>query len=332
MSNSALNAPAIEVLVEDCVAVSRRISGEAGTPAVVVSPYRFNPLGAHIDHQGGQVLARCINQYTVLCFWPSDTAINTLYASVGGDGWQSVSFHCRELEAEYGWDSMARASAAALNDHSPLSTGMTAVVFGTMISSGLSSSASVILAYISALSSLNDIDLRSEDLVELSRRVENDYRGLNNGIQDQMSIVFGRQNHLTLLDVESVSAQHGKDTSSATDFQFLMCYSGVSRDLAGSGFNTRVSECKQAAALLHNDAIHLGQVPFEKRQEENLNQLPLMLGRRAKHVYTEMARVVEGMHAWTQGEFEKFGRLMNLSCQSSIYDYQRLWWLFVHAG
>jgi len=217
---------------------------------------------------------------------------------------------------------MARASAAALNDFSPLSTGVRAVVFGTMVSRGLSSSASVILAYLSALAAVNDITLSEKDLVELSRRVENDYRGLNNGIQDQMSIVFGQQDHLTLLDVESVSARLAKDPSSISDYQFLMCYSGVSRDLAGSGFNTRVSECKQAASLLHGGASHLGQVPLDKRQDKHLKQLPEMLARRAKHVYTEMRRVQDGVDAWSNAEFELFGQLMNQSCQSSIYDYE----------
>ena len=44
--------------------------GEGDAPALVVSPYRFNPLGAHVDHQGGRVLARTLDQYTLLAFRP----------------------------------------------------------------------------------------------------------------------------------------------------------------------------------------------------------------------------------------------------------------------
>ncbi|KAK8939465.1 Galacturonokinase [Platanthera guangdongensis] len=38
---------------------------------VVISPYRICPLGAHIDHQGGIVLAMTINKGIILAFVPS---------------------------------------------------------------------------------------------------------------------------------------------------------------------------------------------------------------------------------------------------------------------
>ncbi|CAK9170671.1 unnamed protein product [Ilex paraguariensis] len=38
---------------------------------VVVSPYRICPLGAHIDHQGGTVLAMTINRGILLGFVPA---------------------------------------------------------------------------------------------------------------------------------------------------------------------------------------------------------------------------------------------------------------------
>ncbi|TYK28536.1 galacturonokinase [Cucumis melo var. makuwa] len=38
---------------------------------VVVSPYRICPLGAHIDHQGGNVSAMAINKGVLLGFVPS---------------------------------------------------------------------------------------------------------------------------------------------------------------------------------------------------------------------------------------------------------------------
>ncbi len=71
--------------------------------------------------------------------------------------------------------------------------GFDAVVFGTLVSGGLSSSASVILAYLTALAEVNEVKLTALQQVELVRCVENDYRGLHNGVQDQMSIVFGKK-------------------------------------------------------------------------------------------------------------------------------------------
>lgn len=322
MRSIALNARATQALINDCIAQAKSVKGKPTDPQVVISPYRFNPLGAHIDHQGGQVLARCLNQYTILCFWPSGSEKSSLHANLENGDWQSTQFSPSELDDEFGWDSMARASVTALADFAHADQGIDAVVFGTMVSCGLSSSASVILAYLTALADVNNIELHAQDLVELSRRVENDYRGLNNGVQDQMSIVFGQQQSISLLDVEAVSARHIADPDDMDKYRFLMCYSGVSRNLTGSLFNVRVAECKAAAQLLDPQADHLGQVPLMLRSSEKINALPDLLARRAKHVYDEMERVRLGAAAWMDGDMAQFGELMNQSCRSSIHNYE----------
>lgn len=322
MPSGSLHAQTLSDLVDECLVQARQLLNRTSTPRVVVSPYRFNPLGAHIDHQGGCVLARCLDQYTVLCFWPAENRTTTIHASPKNGQNQHAVFNASELQDTHGWDAMARASYAALSAYRPLTRGMDAAVFGTLISGGLSSSSSVILAYLSALADVNDLTLDARELVELSRQVENDYRGLNNGIQDQMSIAFGQRDHLAVLDVNKVEVEAVPDPANKGEVCFLMCFSGVSRDLAGSPFNTRVSECQQAARLLYSGATHLGEVPTELRSEAALAGLPDMLRRRAGHVYSEMARVHQGAAAWRQGDWSTFGQLMDTSCQSSINDYE----------
>lgn len=322
MPSGSLYAQPVTALVEECVVLAQSQTGNPTAPRVVISPYRFNPLGAHIDHQGGSVLARCLNQYTILCFWPAQGRNSTIHAKLPDAHWQQVEFSPSEVQDVHGWDAMARASSAALSHYAQVDRGIDAVVFGTLISGGLSSSASVILAYLTALADVNEIELTMTDLVELSRRVENDYRGLNNGIQDQMSIAFGQRDHVAVLDVEGVSAQMVPDPNTIDEVRFLMCYSGVSRDLGGSPFNTRVAECQQAAQSLYSSASHLGQVPESHRSPQALAKLPSLQARRARHVYTEMARVHTGAQAWQQGDWNRFGQLMDESCQSSINDYE----------
>ncbi len=322
MPHRSLSAPTVDSLIADALVQSRALTGIEEEPRIVVSPYRFNPLGAHIDHQGGAVLARCLDQYTILVFWPNASKSIIVHASLQPGLWQNSRFEPAELTDEHGWDAMARASVAAFANYMPLTHGMTAVVTGTLVSGGLSSSASVILAYLTALAEVNGVSLSPTELVELSRQVENDYRGLNNGIQDQMSIAFGEKDHMALLNVEHVIAELVEDPESVSEVCFLMCYSGVSRDLAGSPFNTRVAQCQEAARLLSSDARHLGQVPAEQRSADAIEQLPPVLAHRARHVYSEMQRVRDGAQAWQAGNWQAFGQMMNTSCQSSINDYE----------
>ena len=288
---------------------------------VVVSPYRFNPLGAHVDHQGGQVMARTLDQYTVLVYWVSEIPVVTMYARLD-DTWESVSFGVDEPAMDEGWQQMLSASVAAMAAAYQIRVGISGAVHGTLVSGGLSSSASVVLAYLVALADANKLHIGQVELVELVRRVENDFRGLNNGIQDQMSIAFGTRDAMTVLDVNAVTADVVDDPAGVESVQFLLCFSGVSRDLGGSGFNTRVAECREAAALLYPDATHLGEVPVEYHNKKFLLRLTAPMDRRARHVYTEMARVDAGARAWAAGDFATFGQLMNASCLSSINDYE----------
>ncbi len=318
-----LQAPTLDSLVASSVDQACQIASRTDIPRLVVSPYRFNPLGAHIDHQGGSVLSRTLDQYTLLCFWPRPDATSCVSANMDGLSWQSVQFGMNQLEHQYGWDSMARASVAAFAANHPMSHGIHAVIFGTLVSGGLSSSASCILAYLSALAEVNNVALNAVQMVELVRCVENDYRGLNNGIQDQMSIVFAEEHHLSILDVNSVTARSIADPVTSEQVSFLMCYSGVSRNLVtGSNFNERVAQCREAARLLHPSAQHLGEVPVLQRTDANLATLPDTLERRARHVFGEMQRVEQGVAAWEQGNWQAFGELMNQSCASSINDYE----------
>ncbi len=80
---------------------------------------------------------------------------------------------------------------------------------------------------------------------------------------------------------------------------WIIAYSGVSRELTKSGFNVRVAECCEAAAILKSGAQKLGDVPqdiFEMGKAE----LPPNLCRRAEHFFSEMERVRAGKQAWAE--------------------------------
>ena len=339
-SVNALLAPSLEELVTLTLQQAQGVTDNVyrPKPKLVVSPYRFNPLGAHIDHQGGSVLARCLDQYTLLYFWPQRDGKCRVHANIENSQWQHAEFTAGDIADQHGWDAMARGAVSAFHAEffqvDEQLKGIDAVVFGTLVSGGLSSSASVVLAYLIALADVNDITLEARQLVELVRRVENEYRGLNNGVQDQMSIVFGQKHHLVQLDVEQVTATAVADPHTADEVVFLMCYSGVSRDLAtGSNFNTRVAECREAAACLSAGARHLGEVPEARRTQAALSQLSDVAQRRASHVFSEMQRVDIGCAAWAAGDWHNFGQLMNDSCFSSInyYESGSPWLIDLHS-
>jgi galacturonokinase len=281
------------------------------SPVTLFSPYRICPIGAHIDHQGGQVLGRTIKLGTTLEYQPLDSK----EIHITSDQYGEAKFSIGELDKLH-WARYAQAAARVLNPK----RGMKAHVTGSLIGAGLSSSASVGLAYLKALAGVNDIQLTDQQLIHLDFELECTELGLQNGLLDPMSIVHGRKDALLFMDVETGSVFPVIDSPSA-DSAWVVAYSGVSRELTKSGFNVRVAECHEAASSLQNGAWKLGDVPREVFEAKKMS-LPENLRKRAQHFFGEVERVHLGKQAWAESDAPRFGQLMIQSCESSIGNYE----------
>ncbi len=279
----------------------------------VFSPYRICPLGAHVDHQGGAVLGRTLQLGTTLAYDPLDSPEVHITSAQLGEKRFSIG---DEIDKAH-WVRYAQAAARVLPN---LKRGMRAHVTGPLIGAGLSSSASVGLAYIKALADVNDIELSNHDLVQLDFELENHHLGLQNGKLDPMTIVHGKRNALLFMDMRTASATPIFDPP-AHQAAWIVAYSGISRELTKSGYNVRVEECCQAASILQEGAKILSEASRETFEQKK-DKLPENLRRRAEHFYSEEERVQKGVQAWQASNLELFGQLMNQSCESSIRNYE----------
>jgi galactokinase len=284
---------------------------------VVLSPYRLCPLGAHVDHQGGAVLGRTLSAGTVLAFAPWQERRIRLHSQLLG----TLEFPIGQAPDPGHWGRYAQAAALALEESHQLRSGFTGFVSGSLVGAGLSSSASVSLAYLLALAHANGLALTPGDLVRLEYRLEHDLLGLQIGILDPATIVSGQAGALLHIDTLSQAVTSIPDPPAAGDWAWLVAYSGLSRQLTQSGFNQRVAECRQAAEQLSPGAARLSDVPGEVFASHQ-GELPENLRRRAAHYFGEVERVRSGAQAWAAGDPGEFGALMNASCASSIHLYE----------
>lgn len=276
----------------------------------IFSPYRICPIGAHIDHQGGAVLGRTIRLGTTLEYEPTNT--NEIH--ITSERFGEAKIIIGELERNR-WVRYAQAAARVLN----IKHGMKANVTGSLIGSGLSSSASIGLAFLKALADVNEIELSNEELVQLEYRLEHDELNLQIGLLDPLTIVNGRKD--ALLFMNPITASVSPIPDPLPSFAWIVAYSGISRELTKTGFNVRVEECHQAAAELIPGAKILSDVPREIFEDRKI-RLPEHLRKRATHYFTEVDRVHQGAKAWHEANLELFGQLMDRSCASSINNYQ----------
>ncbi|HSF83137.1 MAG TPA: galactokinase family protein, partial [Anaerolineales bacterium] len=289
----------------------------AGDIELIISPYRLCPLGAHVDHQGGPVLGRTIATGTVLAYAPLQEGRLRLHSQHFG----SLDFPLEQPPDLGCWARYAQAAALALGRSHRLKYGFAGFVSGTLIGTGLGSSASVSLAYLLALAQVNGIALPPHEFVALEFQLENDILGLQIGLLDPATIVSGRADALLYIDTLKQTVLPIPDPLEARDWAWLVAFSGLSRQLAQSGFNQRVAECRQAAERLQAGASRLSDISpevFAGCQDV----LPEPLRRRAAHYFSEVGRVQRGAQVWARGDADEFGALMNASCESSIHQYE----------
>jgi len=292
---------------------------------VLASPYRICPLGAHIDHQGGPVLGMTIDSYTLLAYVPTDTS-NILLESSNYPGEVTFALDHIPESTESHWGDYIRAAVLALSEQFEMQKGITGIVTGMLPGCGLSSSASVLLAYLHAFCEANGICPAPWDYVRLTRRAENHFMGLNNGILDQTSIVFGRKDSLVHIDTKKEEIMLYPAPPAWTGYRILVAFSGYTRELTTSGYNSRVQECREAAEALAGMANlsppkRLSDIP-EEMSNRFSHRLPSLLSRRARHYFGEVQRVNSGIHAWEKDRMDVFGKLMFESYQSSVDFYE----------
>ncbi len=291
------------------------------------APYRICPIGAHVDHQYGLITGFAIDKGVEILYTPTDDGlVEITSAEFEGKVYFNVQNPPVELSGD--WGDFACGAAYVLM-HRGLRRGIKGRVRGSLPIGGLSSSAAVILCYLQALLSVNEIQVSAEGLIELALEVEKDYAGVNVGKLDQSCEVLSRKDHLLYLDTKDQSFELIRTPQTMKPYQLMVFYSGLSRKL-GAGFNLRVDELRAASWYLKSlSGMELN--PFKEtrlrdvpREVFDRHEAQLMdpFRRRARHFYTECERVKAGAQAWRSGDIEAFGQLVFQSGQSSIENYE----------
>lgn len=311
-----------------CVEEFERIYGKE--PAnVAFCPYRVCPIGAHSDHQLGKITGMAIDKGIHIAYAPKMNGVVEL---------TSVQFSKRAQwhvngapnVKENDWADYLRGATMMLSKRHGLKVGVSGVIQGTLPIGGLSSSAAVILAFLSALCGVNGLKLPPQELIQVVLEAETEYVGVSVGKLDPSCEVFCKKDHLLYLDTRDDSYELIPTHPDMKPYKIAIFFSGVERTLAGSKFNMRVDECRSAAYALKAlsgmdygkfSETNLRDVPYEAYLQYK-DRLPENWAKRAEHWFTEFHRVQSGAEAWRRGDLETYGKLSFESGHSSIYNWE----------
>lgn len=297
--------------------------------ATVFTPYRICPLGAHVDHNLGKITGFAIDKGVHVAYNIKKNGVIEI---------ESLQFPKRAQwhvldtpsEKQGDWADHLRGATIALSKRYPLKYGMSAIIDGELPIGGLSSSAAVIITFLNALAFINNIKLTPQILIEISKEAENNYVGVGCGKLDQSCEIYSRKNKLLFMDMKDDSYELIDTPSNMKPYVIGIFFSGLERSLASSKYNMRTDELRSAAYELKA----LSGMEYGKFAETNLrdvpydvylkykDKLPVNFRKRAEHWYQENKRVEDGVRAYANGDIEEFGRLVNESGYSSIYNWE----------
>lgn len=296
---------------------------------IAFCPYRICPIGAHSDHQLGKITGLAIDKGINIAYGPKASGIVELSSLQFN---KRAQFHINSVpsEKQLDWADYLRGATIALSEKYLLKVGLAGVIEGSLPIGGLSSSAAVIIAFLSALCKVNNITLTPKEMIMTALQAENKYVGIACGKLDQSCEVYSKKDHLLYLDTKDDSYELIPTNPNMKPYKIAIFFSGIERTLAGSKFNMRVDECRSAGYALKAFAgmeygkfneTNLREVPYEVYLKYK-EKLPENWMKRAEHWYTEFQRVQNGAEAWRNGDIETFGKLSFESGHSSIYNYE----------
>lgn len=296
-----------------------------GTPDHLArAPGRVNLLGEHVDYNDGFVLPAAIDRATYIVFSESGSDQTTLVAS---DFEQEASFTAETVPSKAQTDGTPLPEWAqypagilwALGERGLATRGLRAV-YGSDVprGSGLSSSASVEMAFMIAWEALGDWTVPPMQRALLGQRAENQYVGVNCGIMDQFASACGVENKLLLLDCRSLE---WKTIPLPEDISIVIADTKVRRKLTSGEYNRRRFACEEAVRLLKQDLPDIRALRDVSPEEFNryAAKLPDEVSKRARHVVEEIGRSKQAEALLETGNIQRFGELMN-ECHVSLRD------------
>jgi galactokinase len=295
------------------------------TPAHIArAPGRVNLLGEHVDYNDGFVLPAAIDRATYVAFSPTNARHSTL-AAVDFD--QQATFSAETIPSKKQADSSPLPEWAlypagvmwALHEENLPILSMNAVFASNVPrGSGLSSSASVEMAFMIAWQTLGRWSLPSMRRALLGQKAENKYVGVNCGIMDQFASACGVEGKLLLLDCRSLD---WKTVPLPENVSIVIADTSVRRKLTSGEYNKRRSACEEAVQLLQQDLPNIK--ALRDVSVDNFNRLskklPVEMEKRARHVVEEIERSNQAQALLEARDIRSFGRLMN-ECHVSLRD------------
>jgi len=290
--------------------------------AVSRAPGRLEILGNHTDYNEGLVLSAAVGQATEFAIRRKPGRKCTMRDFRDGS---VVEFDLDNIETPVkgDWTNYVKGVIVQLRKRGYDIGAFDGAIHSTVpLSAGMSSSAALEISACFAFSKVFGITLDGSEWARLGQAVENKYMGVNTGLLDQFSSVYGEKNSLIYCDFRKVSVL--RTVKMPPGCVIVVANSMIKHNLVDSEYNERRESCENAARVLkttYPEVKALRDVTPEmlENAKKTLDRRDYM---RAAHVVGENDRVVRGVAALEAGDISSFGKMLYESHKSSVSNFE----------
>jgi galactokinase len=300
----------------------------------VQAPGRAELLGNHTDYNQGLVLALAVDRHLSMSVSSrTDGRVELVSSAFPEPEIFSVLDPARNPAAP--WADYVKGVLLELRKRHAHCSGFNAAIHGTIPpGAGLSSSAALEVATALAVRELHPYTLTATGTTVLPKRsgngalpplstaerieiartclaAESGFVGVNCGLLDQLSSLFGKAFHAVEIDCQSLAIER---VPMIGEIAIVICHSGVSHSLVGGEYNELRRHCEAAARALGAKSLRSVDTSYLAANRKKLSEREYQC---AYHVVGEIQRVVHGSRSLRGGDFVQFGQFMFQSHESS---------------
>ena len=290
------------------------------TPAAIGrAPGRVNLIGEHTDYNAGLCLPLALPRAATAAVAARPDGSLDLRSGSFPDPWQG---RVEDLEpgAVAGWAGYVTGVLWALRQSGLDVPGLDVRVDSDVpIGAGLSSSAALECAVAVAVAGLLDLPLSEKVRTRLAHvcvRAETEYVGAPTGGMDQTVAMLATAGSALLIDFDDDTTRDVPLPLVEEGLTLVVTDTGVSHEHATGGYAERREECEAAAGALGVESLRRASPADLETLADDV------LRRRARHVVTENARVIEAVEAIAGREWSALGALLDASHHSLRDDFE----------
>lgn len=278
-------------------------------PTLFSAPGRVNLIGEHTDYAEGFVMPAAIDFSTIAAISPRNDGKIAIYGENFSEQ-REWSLKALPSKSSHHWTDYPMGVIKILEGEGFTLPAFSLTLSGDVpVAAGLSSSASVEVATMTAILSFLDHSYTPPQVARLCQRAENEFVGAKCGIMDQFISSCGKENHVLLLDCRDLSYRLAPLPEHVA---IVIANTMIKHSNVGGDYNTRRAEVEEATRILRG---HRKEVrALRDATVEDLarwgSEMPVNVLKRARHVITDSARAIAAADALVRNDLEELGRLM----------------------